>query len=71
MDIHKRFRDTSKGRVTRLYDDLASILRQLSPERREAFAEYVDAETSSTQDLGRPTEEGYPGQQENRERNCN
>jgi hypothetical protein len=34
--------DTSKGRIKRLYDRLAAILRGLRPDRRKAFDEYLD-----------------------------
>jgi hypothetical protein len=31
-----------KGRIRRLYDRLAAIVRGLPPDRQEAFAEYLD-----------------------------
>ena len=62
MVAHERTRDTGKGRVKRLYDRLASILRRLPPERRTAFAEYLDeqaeAEAETSPDGRRVTEGG-------------
>jgi hypothetical protein len=43
------------GRVKRLYDRLASILRRLTPDRRQAAGEYLDeqAQQEENDDGGR------------------
>ena len=40
MDAHDHQADTGQGRVRRLYDRLAAVLRRLSPNRRAAFREH-------------------------------
>jgi hypothetical protein len=42
VDTHLRQRRIGTSGVTPIYDSLASILGGLSPERRTAFAEYLD-----------------------------
>ncbi len=57
MAIHDRQGYPGKGRVKRIYDRLASILRHLTPARRAALGEYLDAEETTTKDDdGRPIE---------------
>ncbi len=41
MEAHDGKRDSEQGRLKRLYDKLASILRRLPQDRREAFGELL------------------------------
>ena len=51
-----------KGRLRRLYDRLAEILRGLPPDRREAFGEHLDEQVKKEEkDDGGSTEEGDRG----------
>lgn len=50
------------GRVKRLYDRLASILRRLTPDRRQAAREYLDEQAEKENDDGRNTQEGNRGE---------
>lgn len=67
MDFYERSGDIGEGSVSPLYDRLAFLLGQLPPERRIAFAEYLDEQTKTDEDRG-PVEEGDPHKREVRER---
>jgi hypothetical protein len=68
VEIHQHQGDIGKGRIKQLYDRLASILRQLSPGRRAAFAEYLDAKQTPTKDdKGGPIAEGDAHEREDGE----
>jgi hypothetical protein len=57
MAADDREKHRSPGRVRKLLDRLAEILRGLPPDRQEAFREYVD-EQAEADDDGGGTEEG-------------
>lgn len=64
MEAHDGKRDSGKGRMKRLYDELARILGGLTQDRREAFGELLHGqEQSETTDDSRNATEGH-----NRER---
>ena len=44
MDPHGRGEADQQGRVKRLYDRLAKILKGMSPERVEALEDHLDAQ---------------------------
>jgi hypothetical protein len=62
METHDDQRDTRKSSLKRLYDRLASIVRRLPAERREALEDYLDdqeqADNAPEGDDSRRTEEG-------------
>jgi hypothetical protein len=59
METHDGERDTGKGRVRRLYDELTAVLRRLAPERREAFRKYLsDEQEQETTDDSRDAAAG-------------
>jgi hypothetical protein len=67
--VHERGGHTDKGRVTRLYDRLAAVLRRPSPERRAAFAEYLDAKASpAARDDGRMPPQHDSSERQDRQR---
>ena len=47
MGTHDREGDLGKSRIDRMYDRLSSLLRRLSPERREAFGEYLNEQEAA------------------------
>ena len=44
MGSHERKGHPGEGRIKKLIDELAEILRGLPPDRQEAFREYLDAQ---------------------------
>jgi hypothetical protein len=59
METHDGSPDSEQSRVKRLYDELAAVLRRLSPERRKAFREYLrDEQEKEAADDSRDTKEG-------------
>ena len=59
MDTHSSEPDPQAGRITRLYERLAKLVRALGPNRQEAFKEYLDGqESQATDDTGQSPPEG-------------
>ena len=54
MEAHDGGPDSHKGRVRRLYDRLAAILRGLRPERLEALEEHLHEQGEAQEQLHAP-----------------